>query len=89
MKQGRGFSMMSGTVAQVDPQHRTLTVRGLVMNKTFDVAADAAIRTDAKPQAGLADLQTGQPVEVRYEQHESICIAHLIDQSAQQYRQAA
>jgi hypothetical protein len=90
MKQSSSrFSVMTGTVMQVDPQGRSLTVQGLVMNKTFDIADNAEISTTENPQADLTDLRPGQSVDVTYEQHHTTTIAHSIRQSAAEYRQAA
>ena len=84
MKSNERMSHMSGTIAQVDAPGLKLIVKGLVMNKTFDVANEASVITSAKPKATLGDLKVGDPVEVTYEQHQSGAIAHRIDQASAQ-----
>ena len=58
--------------------------------KTFKVADDAEIITPSKQHAGLKDLKVGEPVEVTYEQHEPVCLAHRLDEvSAIKHQKAA
>lgn len=76
------MSTMSGTVAEMDVNGHRLTIKSLVMNKTFDVAADAKVITTIKAEAALSDLKPGDPVEVSYEQNDAGAIAHRIDQAA-------
>jgi hypothetical protein len=90
MKTTEHMSHMSGTIASVDPQARNLTIQSLVVNKTFDIADDAAIITPAQPHAELRDLKVGELVEVTYEQHAAVCLAHRVDEaSALKHRKAA
>ena len=90
MKEVERMSTMSGKIADLDVNGRRFTLKSLVMNKTFDVAADATVMTKEKPEAALSDLRPGDPVEVRYEQHEASAIAHAIHQSGVvEHRQAA
>ncbi len=76
MKKFDRMSTMSGTVAEVDPQNRRLTLKGLVMNKMFEVAEDAEFVSHAKPDATLSDLRVGDEIVVSYEQHDLTAIAH-------------
>jgi len=90
MKTTEQMSHMGGTIASVDPKERSLTIESLVINKTFKVADDAEIITPSKKKAGLKDLKVGEPVEVTYEQHEPICLAHRLDEvSAIKHQKAA
>ena len=90
MKTTEQMSHMGGTIASVDPQQRSLTIESLVINKTFKVADDAEIISLSKKHAALKDLKVGEPVEVTYEQHEPICLAHRLDEvSAKKHQKAA
>jgi Cu/Ag efflux protein CusF len=76
------MSKASGTVQQLDPGARSLTVHGLVLNKSFEVANDAVIAIRANPAAKLTDLKVGDCVEVSYEDQGAVTIAHRIAQTA-------
>jgi len=90
MKATNQMSHMSGTIASVDSQARDLTIKSLVMNKTFKIADDAEIITPTQPHADVKDLKAGDPVEVTYEQHEAVCVAHRVDEaSALEHRKTA
>ncbi len=78
MKSVERMSDARGMVRVIDPKARSLTVEGLVLMKTFEVADDALIATSDKPRAGLGDLKVGDEVEVLYEEQGAACIAHCI-----------
>jgi hypothetical protein len=80
MKTTEQMSHMGGTIAELDPQGRKVTINSLILNKTFRVADDAEIITPSKKHAALKDLKVGEPVEVTYEQHEPVCLAHRLDE---------
>lgn len=81
MKTTERMSTMSGTVAHIDLPARRLTIAGLVMNKTFDLADDLTVLTSVKPGAILNDLKVGDEVDVTYEQLDTLALAHLIHQA--------
>jgi Cu/Ag efflux protein CusF len=90
MKEAERMSTMNGTIGDLDVNGRRLTIKGLVMNKTFEVPADVIVVTVTNPKAALSDLKTGEPVDVTYEQHQTAAVAHRIDQaSAVQHQKAA
>ncbi len=83
MKTTERMSTMSGTVTQINQQARQLTIEGLVMNKTFEIADDFP--------APLSDIKVGEEVSVTYEQHETTAVAHSFVRlnQEQQHREAA
>jgi Cu/Ag efflux protein CusF len=87
------MSKATGTVQKLDPSDRSLTVHGLVLNKTFQVADDAVIATVANPVARFGDLKVGDSVVVTYEEQGAAEIAHRIAQTGaaktEQERKAA
>ncbi len=88
-KASEQLSHMRGTIDQIDPGRRRVTIRSLVVNKTFEVAGDATIFTAGKSGAGLNDLQRDQEVDVFYEQHDTTCIAHRLEAAPAQPQQKA
>ena len=78
MKPEQHMSRATGTIETIDPKSHSMTVHGLVLNKTFQVADDAVIGTPTKPEAGLGDLKIGDSVEVGYEEQGNMSIAHRI-----------
>ncbi|HUI06084.1 MAG TPA: hypothetical protein VL486_03680 [Verrucomicrobiae bacterium] len=56
----------SGKIGAIDQQKHTLTVSGMILNKTFDVPANAVIVTKDKPKARFTDLKVGDEVNVTY-----------------------
>jgi Cu/Ag efflux protein CusF len=73
------MATLNGTITQIDVAARSLTVKGLLLSKTLQIAKDAAVLTSAEPQAKLADLKTGDRVTVSYTEQGDILIAHRIE----------
>lgn len=83
------MSRATGTVQMTDPNGHTLTVHGLVLNKTFQMAEDAVITTRDKPEADLRDLKIGDAVEVAYEEQGAVSLAHRVMDSGPSTRPGA
>ena len=65
MKTTERRSTMNGIITRLDPAARQLTIAGLVMNKTFEIAEDVIILTSVRPGAVLGDLKVGDEVDVK------------------------
>ncbi len=78
MKPEERMSDAKGTIRAIDPAARKLTIEGLVLKKTFEVAEDAMIATKDKPQCALEDLKVGDNVEILYKEQGPTSIAHTI-----------
>src|SRR5690242_19536393 len=66
----------TGIIEKLDATAHTLTIKGLLMSKTFQVADDAVFATKDKPQALLSDFKAGDRVEVTYENQDGKLVAH-------------
>jgi hypothetical protein len=82
------LSHMRGSILTIDAAARSLTIKSLVLNKTFQLADDVEIAATAK-KAAFKDLKVGQVVDVYYEQHDTICLVHRIVQSVEQEQRKA
>jgi len=55
----------TGTIEKCDAQAHSLTIKGLLASKTFQIAEDAQIALSTQPQATLNDLKVGDKVTVK------------------------
>ncbi|MGP8198475.1 MAG: hypothetical protein ACLQU4_03110 [Limisphaerales bacterium] len=70
----------TGNVTVVDPQDKTLSVKGLFFTRNFSTAADCKVSLENKPDASLAELRPGQRVLVHYENDNGVLIAMCVAQ---------
>ena len=78
MKSTQPMSHDRGTIMAVDSITHIVTIKSLVMNKTFQVAADAEIAHATGEHCSLDELHNGERVDVYYENTGPIHIAHRI-----------
>ena len=90
MKSTQQMSHDRGTIMAVDSITHIVTIKSLVINKTFQVAADAEIARATGEHCSLDELHNGEGVDVYYENTGPIHIAHRIIQvTALEQRKAA
>ncbi len=68
----------TGRIDDIHPPQRKLTVRAVVVSKTFTAAADCKIVTRDKPNAGFEDLKRGDEVDVTYQDQQGVLMAQRI-----------
>jgi len=64
----RKASETVGTVSDVTPDRREITLKGTLKNTTYEMAKNATIWVDAK-QAAISNVRAGDEVLVTYEKH--------------------
>jgi hypothetical protein len=69
---------ISGNITAIHAKTQTITVKLLLKEQTFSVAPSCRIITAASPDAALADLRLGDPVEVVYTADDEVPAAHYI-----------
>lgn len=72
--------VFSGTIRNVDPAKRLITVVATPITKTFGVPPDCEVMTQNKPKASLTDLMIGSVAVVTYEDASGALIADRIQQ---------
>jgi hypothetical protein len=71
-----------GTVTAVNPQNRTVTAKGWLTTKTFNLGANCGIAVVDKPEAAATDLRPGDKVRIQYQASEGVLVADRIDEEA-------
>jgi len=79
-------SSYKGSVVAVDPQEKTVTVRGGWTTRTFNAGDSCQVTLEDKPQASLADLATGQKVEVWYLKVQGVPVAQEVIQENRSFK---
>jgi Cu/Ag efflux protein CusF len=74
------LKLCQGTVAAVDPQQRTVSVKSVWRTRTFNAADSCTVALEDRPEASLADLRSGQKVAVQYENRSGVLVAGRIVQ---------
>jgi Cu/Ag efflux protein CusF len=69
-----------GTVTAVDPLEKTLTVKGTLFSKTFNVSDACQVSLEDKAMAGLNDLRPGHQVEVQFQNVQGVLAAGHVQQ---------
>ena len=75
----------SGVIASMDAKEKTVTVKGLLFNKTFNIADNCAVIAGDKKEAALSDLRPGQKVNVAYKDASGVLVANRIAQEKLRY----
>jgi hypothetical protein len=71
----------NGKIGAIAQQERTVTVKGMLLEKTFDVPPNAEIVLKNKPNATFNDLKVGDEVKVSYHAEDEKLIARRIEVS--------
>ena len=69
----------SGRIKAIDQQKQTVTIKGMVLEKTFDVPATASIVVKGNENASLSDLKVGEKASVTYHSEGDKLIAQKIE----------
>jgi Cu/Ag efflux protein CusF len=69
-----------GSVTDVDPEAKTVSVKGFLISKTFHTAEPCKFSLEDKPGATLNDIRPGQKVEVHYQNVQGVLAASQITQ---------
>lgn len=80
------LSSYKGSVVAVDPQEKTVSVRGGLTTRTFNAGDNCKVTLEDKPRASLSDLATGQKVEVRYRKVQGIPVAQQVIQQNRSFK---
>jgi len=72
--------IFKGSVTAVNTGDKTISVRGFLFPRHFDMASDCRVSLQDKAVASLADLRPGQQVDIRYEDDNGVLIAKGIAQ---------
>jgi Cu/Ag efflux protein CusF len=70
-----------GTITALHPKERTMSVKAFLFSKTFNIPENCKVSMEDQPKSSLADLHTGQKVEVAYDDDKGVLIARSIVQS--------
>lgn len=79
-------SSYNGSIVAVDPQEKTVTVRGGLTTRTFNAGDNCQVVLEDKPRASLADLAACQKVEVRYRKVQGVPIAQEVIQKNRTFK---
>ena len=69
-----------GTITAIDATEKTVAVKGLMLNKTFNAAEACKVSLEDKPEAALDKLRPGHKVEVFYQNTRGVLVANCIVQ---------
>jgi len=69
-----------GTITAVDRKEKTVSARDFWGTKTFNVADNCKVSLEDQPVASLAELRSGQKVEIGYENAHGVLVADRIAQ---------
>jgi Cu/Ag efflux protein CusF len=72
----------TGTVISVNPNERTMEVKGFVTSHTFHLGADCPYVSLDNPSAAISDLRPGEKVNVTYLDARGVLVANHIQQEA-------
>jgi len=75
----------AGTLTAIHTQDHTITVRRMLMDKTFHLGQHCAVSALDKKDAVVSDLRPGEKVEIRYQNVEGILVADQIAEKALRY----
>src|SRR5262249_17880537 len=81
-----GTKTYSGDVRSVSTTEKTITVKGFLTSRHFQIAANCAYLQAGKPAENLASFRPGQRVLVSYESASGVLIARQIAQEPKTYR---
>jgi Cu/Ag efflux protein CusF len=69
-----------GTVVSVDPKELTLTAKGFMLTKRFNLGAACSYITLEKSSATVGDLRPGEKVVIRYQDANGVLVADRVEQ---------
>ena len=72
--------IFKGTVAAIDQKEKTVSARDFWGTKTFNVADNCKVSLEDQPVASLAELRSGQKVEIGYANAHGVLVANRIAQ---------
>ncbi len=75
----------AGTLTAIHTQDNTITVKRMLMNKTFHLGQHCAVSALDKKDAVVSDLRPGEKVEIRYQNVEGVLVADQIAEKALRY----
>lgn len=75
----------TGTVVSVNANDRTLRVKGFLFSKQFNVGANCVVTLLDKPDATLADVRSGQKIQVAYQDSHGVLVADRVQQEPMQF----
>ena len=70
----------TGTVKAVDPNGRTLDVKGFMLSKKFNLGDNCAYALWNKPAGAIGDLRPGEKVTVAYQDAHGVLVADNVKQ---------
>lgn len=70
----------TGTVVSVNPNGRTLEVKGLLFSKNFNLGANCAYKLWNNPDGAITGLRAGEKVKVAYQDASGVPVADRIKQ---------
>jgi Cu/Ag efflux protein CusF len=70
----------TGTIIAVNPNQSTLTVKGLLLSKNFNLGENCSYVLWNKPAGAMTDLRAGEKVKVAYQDASGVLVADRIQQ---------
>jgi hypothetical protein len=70
----------TGTVVSVDPKELTLTAKGWIFEKRFNLGASCSYTALDKSSATAGDLRPGEKVVIRYQDANGVLVADRVEQ---------
>jgi Cu/Ag efflux protein CusF len=70
----------AGTVVSVNPNGRTIEVKGLLFSKNFNLGENCAYVLWNKPAGAIGDLRAGEKVKIAYQDASGVLVADRIKQ---------
>lgn len=84
--QSEKASSYKGSVVAVDPQEKTVTVRGGLTTRTFNAGDHCKVTLEDNPRASLADLAAGHKVAVQYRKVQGVLVAQEVTQHNRSFK---
>ncbi len=75
----------TGTVVSVDPKELTLTAKGWIFSKRFNLGAACSYATLDKSPGTVGDLRPGEKVVIRYQDANGVLVADRVEQLPMRY----
>jgi Cu/Ag efflux protein CusF len=75
----------TGTVNAVDPNERTLDVKGIMLSKKFNLGDNCVYALWNKPAGAMGDLRPGEKVTIAYQNVDGVFVADRVEQQPMRY----
>ena len=75
----------TGTIASVDPQENTVSLKGVFSNKQFNVGTGCTYDLADQNAGALGDLRPGEKIRVSYQDNRGVLVADRIEQQPMRY----